>query len=88
MPQKKASQVEITNSLTNNKLLQPSNAIDRELIKKHLSSASWVNKEDDELEARKSNLRYLIKLGKKLRAQTFQTSGIVVDSHETEPKRV
>ena len=41
--------------------------IDREHTKHQLNKASWINKEDDELQIRKDGLHYLRKLGKKLK---------------------
>lgn len=41
--------------------------LERDKIMTHLQHASWVNKDNDELQARKDCLSYLRKLGKKLR---------------------
>lgn len=65
-----ASMLGQANSIATSTKLPAVSGIDRELTMKHLSSASWVNKDDDELEARKSCLSYLRKLGKKLRGCT------------------
>ena len=62
--------------------------LDREHVKHQLYKASWINKEDDELQIRKDGLHNLRKLAKKLKGTTISgclTGIIPEEDHNKNP---
>jgi hypothetical protein len=56
----------------------------RELIRRHLEKATWINRDNDDLQMRKDCLQYLRKLGRRLKGTTNLTPlpGVILEEDD------